>query len=52
MTCLLLIRHATNDLQKEDVLAGWTPGVHLNEVGRTQAEALAQRLTSVAYRNG
>ena len=47
MTCLLLIRHATNDLQKDGVLAGWTPGVHLNEVGRTQAEALAQRLTSV-----
>ncbi|MBI4771461.1 MAG: MSMEG_4193 family putative phosphomutase [Chloroflexi bacterium] len=25
-------------------LAGWTPGVHLNERGRQQAEALARRL--------
>jgi probable phosphoglycerate mutase len=47
MTCLLLIRHATNDLQKEGVLAGWTPGIHLSQTGRAQAEALAQRLTSV-----
>ena len=47
MTCLLLIRHATNDLQKDGVLAGWTPGVHLNQTGRAQAEALAQRLASV-----
>ncbi len=47
MTRLLLIRHATNDLQKDGVLAGWTPGVHLNQAGRAQAEALAQRLTPV-----
>jgi probable phosphomutase (TIGR03848 family) len=47
MTRLLLIRHGTNDAQKSDVLTGWTPGVHLNEVGRTQAQALAQRLAPV-----
>ena len=47
MTLLLLVRHATNDLQKDDVLAGWTPGVHLSQAGRAQAEALAQRLTSL-----
>jgi probable phosphoglycerate mutase len=47
MTRLLLIRHATNDLHKDGVLAGWTPGVHLNQTGRAQAEALAQRLVSV-----
>ena len=47
MTRLLLIRHATNDLHKDGVLAGWTPGVHLNQTGRAQAEALARRLASV-----
>lgn len=41
---LLLIRHATNDWVP-DRLAGWTPGVHLNDEGRAQASAVAQRLT-------
>jgi probable phosphoglycerate mutase len=43
MTDVLLIRHATNDWVG-DRLAGWTPGVHLNEQGRGQAAALARRL--------
>lgn len=43
MTDLLLIRHATNDWVGQR-LAGWTPGVHLNEEGRRQAAALAERL--------
>lgn len=43
---LLLIRHAQNDWVGER-LAGWTPGVHLNEVGRAQAAALAQQLAEV-----
>jgi probable phosphomutase (TIGR03848 family) len=47
MTLLLLIRHGANDLTKKGVLAGWTPGVHLNEEGRAQAEALAQRLMPI-----
>jgi probable phosphomutase (TIGR03848 family) len=47
MTNLLLIRHGTNDLQKQHVLAGWTPGIHLNQEGREQAKALARRLASV-----
>ena len=42
-TTLLLVRHALNDWVGEK-LAGWTPGVHLNEKGRAQAQALAQRL--------
>jgi probable phosphomutase (TIGR03848 family) len=29
------------------VLAGWTPGVHLDERGRTQAAALAERLSDL-----
>jgi len=40
---LLLIRHALNDWVGKR-LAGWTPEVHLNDEGRAQAAALAQRL--------
>jgi probable phosphomutase (TIGR03848 family)/uncharacterized repeat protein (TIGR03847 family) len=43
----LLIRHAVNDYVKTGKLAGWTPGVHLNEHGRTQAAALGQRLAHI-----
>ncbi len=43
LTTLLLVRHATNDWVGER-LAGWTPGVHLNEAGQQQAFALAERL--------
>ncbi|MCB9457601.1 MAG: MSMEG_4193 family putative phosphomutase [Anaerolineaceae bacterium] len=44
MTQILLIRHAVNDYVKTGRLAGWTPGVHLNENGQAQATALGQRL--------
>jgi probable phosphomutase (TIGR03848 family) len=47
MTEFLLIRHAINDWVKTGRLAGWTPGVHLNEDGKTQAAALAERLAKV-----
>jgi probable phosphomutase (TIGR03848 family) len=46
MTQILLVRHATNDFVKTGKLAGWTPGVHLNEEGKLQAEALGKRLAS------
>jgi probable phosphoglycerate mutase len=39
MTHILLIRHAVNDFVKTGKLAGWTPGVHLNDEGKAQAEA-------------
>ena len=42
-TTLMLVRHALNDWVG-DRLAGWTPNVHLNDKGRAQAQALAQRL--------
>jgi probable phosphomutase (TIGR03848 family) len=42
---LLLIRHATNDWVG-DRLAGWTPGVHLNDAGRGEAAVLAARLAT------
>lgn len=46
MTVLLLIRHAQNDWVKKGKLAGWTPGVHLNNAGMKQAEALGTRLAT------
>lgn len=46
LTNLLLIRHAQNDWVGKK-LAGWTPDIHLNDEGRAQAQALAQRLSGV-----
>lgn len=46
MTQILLIRHAVNDFVKTGKLAGWTPGVHLNDEGKAQAEALGKRLVA------
>jgi probable phosphoglycerate mutase len=43
VTTLLLIRHGMNDWVSGR-LAGWTPGVHLNEQGRQQARDLSTRL--------
>ena len=47
MTQVLLIRHGINDMVGQKKLAGWLPGVHLNDEGRAQAEALAERLRDV-----
>ncbi len=44
---LLLIRHGVNDYIKQRRLAGRTPGVHLNDEGRLQAAALAERLATL-----
>jgi probable phosphomutase (TIGR03848 family) len=41
-----LVRHGLTEMTGP-VLAGWTPGVHLNERGREQAAMLAKRLLSV-----
>lgn len=46
MTTVLLVRHGLTELTGP-VLAGWTPGVHLTEMGREQAAALAARLATV-----
>ncbi|NIN63344.1 MAG: phosphoglycerate mutase [Anaerolineae bacterium] len=46
MTRLLLIRHALNDWVGKRV-AGWTPGISLNEEGRKQAARLAEWLDLV-----
>lgn len=47
MTTILLIRHAVNDYVKTGKLAGWTAGVHLNDEGKAQAQALGERLAGL-----
>lgn len=44
MPVLLLIRHGENEYVKNGRLAGRMPGVHLNEKGKSQAQAIAERL--------
>ncbi|WP_242895162.1 histidine phosphatase family protein [Actinomadura litoris] len=46
MTTLLLVRHGLTTMTGP-LLAGWTPGVHLDERGRAQVAALAARLEPV-----
>ena len=47
MTLLLLIRHGENEYVKTGKMAGRLPGVHLNERGQKQAEALGEALKDV-----
>lgn len=47
MTTLLLARHGRTKANASAVLAGWTPGVGLDEHGRAQAASLAERLRRV-----
>ena len=47
MPTLLLIRHGENDYVKTGKMAGRIPGVHLNEKGQKQAQALAEALTQI-----
>jgi probable phosphomutase (TIGR03848 family) len=44
ITRILLIRHGINDYVAKGLLAGRSPGVHLNPQGQGQAAALAGRL--------
>jgi probable phosphomutase (TIGR03848 family) len=47
MPLLLLIRHGENDFVKTSKLAGRLPGIHLNEKGQKQAQALGEALKDV-----
>src|SRR4051812_29510326 len=46
MSTVVLVRHGLTAMTGP-VLAGHTPGVHLDERGRAQAEALAQRVAAL-----
>lgn len=47
MTTLLLIRHGRTTANSSGVLAGWTAGVQLDDVGRDQADRLSERLAGL-----
>lgn len=47
MGTLLLIRHGRTDANASGILAGRTPGVVLDEVGRSSTQALSERLKGV-----
>ena len=47
MPLLLLIRHGENEFVKTGKLPGHLPGIHLNERGQKQAQALGEALKEV-----
>jgi probable phosphomutase (TIGR03848 family) len=47
VTTVLLVRHGRTAANAAGVLAGWTPGIHLDEVGQTQVVAAGNRLLPV-----
>jgi len=47
MPLLLLIRHGENDYVKTGRMAGRLPGVHLNDRGQKQAQALGEALKDI-----
>jgi probable phosphomutase (TIGR03848 family) len=44
---VILLRHGRTTANTGGVLAGWTPGVRLDDAGRQQAQAVAERLAKV-----
>ena len=48
MTTVVLVRHGLTAMTGP-VLAGWTPGLHLDERGQKQAAAVAERLAAVPF---
>ncbi len=48
MTTVVLVRHGLTAMTGP-VLAGWTPGLHLDERGQAQAAAVAERLRPVRF---
>jgi probable phosphomutase (TIGR03848 family) len=47
VTTVILLRHGRTTANTSGVLAGWTPGVQLDENGEKQAQAVAERLSTV-----
>ncbi|MGY1810696.1 histidine phosphatase family protein [Blastococcus sp. SYSU D00669] len=47
MTTVILLRHGRTTANTGGVLAGWTPGVQLDETGLAQVRAVAERLAPV-----
>jgi probable phosphomutase (TIGR03848 family) len=47
VTTVILLRHGRTTANATGVLAGWTPGVRLDDAGTAQVQAVAQRLAVV-----
>lgn len=47
MTTVILLRHGRTEANASGLLAGWTPGVGLDQTGREQVAAVAARLRNV-----
>ena len=47
MTTVILLRHGRTTANAGGVLAGWTPGVQLDETGAAQVKAVGERLATV-----
>lgn len=47
MTTVILLRHGRTTANAGGVLAGWTPGVRLDETGQAQVRAVGERLAQV-----
>ena len=47
MTTVILLRHGRTTANTGGVLAGWTPGVQLDETGTAQVQAVGERLAKV-----
>ena len=47
MPTVILLRHGRTTANTGGVLAGWTPGVQLDETGLTQVQAVGERLAKV-----
>jgi probable phosphomutase (TIGR03848 family) len=47
VTTVLLLRHGRTTANAGGVLAGWTPGVQLDETGTAQVQAVGERLAKV-----
>ena len=47
MTTVILLRHGRTTANTGGVLAGWTPGVRLDETGEAQVAAVGERLAKV-----
>lgn len=47
MATVLLVRHGRTAANADGVLAGWTPGVPLDDTGSTQVAALAARMSTL-----
>jgi len=47
VTTVILLRHGRTTANTGGILAGWTPGIALDETGRAQVQAVAARLAPV-----